>query len=300
MSGQTYRHIFEDFESININGCPCWAQGKGHPELGSGSCQRYIIPTKEKINNITSTSYTAKRHVKGNLVPRRIAFTLAEVLITLGIIGIVAAMTLPTLISNIQDKEFRTMFKKQYSTISQALLMTFESGDDIQSLNHENWSDMIYYVCKIASQLKYVDAGLNCKEIEKLGNSSDFDNNPIYTNNITWHANYKWYNKQGTPQILNSGYWYMTFKLPDGAWINFNCLRDIFVDVNGAARPNTIGRDIYYFWIPVGSLRTSFFGRNRKVNGCSGNSGVSITPENYKSDCESGSGWGCSPLYILN
>lgn len=45
------------------------------------------------------------------------AFTMAEVLITLGIIGIVAAMTLPTVINNIQDKQFRTMFKKQFSII---------------------------------------------------------------------------------------------------------------------------------------------------------------------------------------
>lgn len=45
------------------------------------------------------------------------AFTLAEVLITLGIIGIVAAMTIPTLISNYQKKQFETKFAKTYSTI---------------------------------------------------------------------------------------------------------------------------------------------------------------------------------------
>ncbi|MBQ8168695.1 prepilin-type N-terminal cleavage/methylation domain-containing protein [bacterium] len=39
---------------------------------------------------------------------RKSAFTLAEVLITLAIIGVVAAMTIPTLISNYQDKVFET------------------------------------------------------------------------------------------------------------------------------------------------------------------------------------------------
>ena len=40
------------------------------------------------------------------------AFTLAEVLITLGIIGVVAAMTIPTLISNTNGAQFKTGFKK--------------------------------------------------------------------------------------------------------------------------------------------------------------------------------------------
>lgn len=47
-------------------------------------------------------------------------FTLAEVLITLGIIGVVAAITIPTLMNNIQDVQYKTAFKKEYSSISQA------------------------------------------------------------------------------------------------------------------------------------------------------------------------------------
>lgn len=47
-------------------------------------------------------------------------FTLAEVLITLGIIGIVAAMTLPTLIGKYQEKVTMTKVKKAYSIINQA------------------------------------------------------------------------------------------------------------------------------------------------------------------------------------
>ncbi len=48
-------------------------------------------------------------------------FTLAEVLITLGIIGVVAAMTLPTLIADYRDKELETRAKKSFSVISQAI-----------------------------------------------------------------------------------------------------------------------------------------------------------------------------------
>ena len=40
------------------------------------------------------------------------AFTLAEVLITLGIIGVVAAMTMPTLLNSTQGAQYRTAYKK--------------------------------------------------------------------------------------------------------------------------------------------------------------------------------------------
>lgn len=52
------------------------------------------------------------------------AFTLAEVLITLGIIGVVAAMTIPTLIANTRSQQYRTKFKKTISTLSQAAKMS--------------------------------------------------------------------------------------------------------------------------------------------------------------------------------
>lgn len=48
-------------------------------------------------------------------------FTLAEVLITLGIIGAVAAMTIPILMNSTQEQEFKTGYRKAYSVISQAL-----------------------------------------------------------------------------------------------------------------------------------------------------------------------------------
>lgn len=60
----------------------------------------------------------------------KIAFTLAEVLITLGIIGVVAAMTLPTVINNVHHKELETALKKQYSTLSQAIL-DIQREDDL-------------------------------------------------------------------------------------------------------------------------------------------------------------------------
>lgn len=51
-------------------------------------------------------------------------FTLAEVLITLAIIGVVAALTIPSVIVKTQQQEYRTAAKKAYSVLSQAVQLT--------------------------------------------------------------------------------------------------------------------------------------------------------------------------------
>lgn len=56
-------------------------------------------------------------------------FTLAEVLITLGIIGVVTAMTIPTLITNTNGQKFRSQFKKTLSTLNQAVRMNVANYD---------------------------------------------------------------------------------------------------------------------------------------------------------------------------
>ena len=63
----------------------------------------------------------------------KLAFTMAEVLITIGIIGLVAAMTLPGLINNAQNKEKVTALKKAYSVLSQATLLAVELNGDAGS-----------------------------------------------------------------------------------------------------------------------------------------------------------------------
>ena len=55
-------------------------------------------------------------------------FTLAEVLITLGIIGVVAALTIPTLIGNYQKKEVAVRLQKMYNTIQNAISLAEEEN----------------------------------------------------------------------------------------------------------------------------------------------------------------------------
>ena len=63
------------------------------------------------------------------LAAKKSAFTLAEVLITLGIIGVVAALTLPTIINKAQSMILKNQFRKAYSTLHNAInLVQVQNG----------------------------------------------------------------------------------------------------------------------------------------------------------------------------
>ena len=77
-----------------------------------------------------SLKKTGATHVAHWDNSRKIAFTLAEVLITLGIIGVVAALTIPTLMANHRKKVVETKLEKIYSVMNQAINLTnAEYGD---------------------------------------------------------------------------------------------------------------------------------------------------------------------------
>lgn len=69
-------------------------------------------------------------------------FTLAEVLITLAIIGVVAALTIPSVIVKTQQQEFRTAAKKAHSVLSQAVQLT-EVKDGYTFKDYEDFMDAL-------------------------------------------------------------------------------------------------------------------------------------------------------------
>ncbi|MBP3923664.1 type II secretion system protein [bacterium] len=92
---------------------PC---GRGQGE-GSKSLHKTLSRIcKFAYCSLTNSTLSQRERVKH-------AFTLAEVLITLGIIGIVAAMTLPSLVQKYKEKQRVTQLKKAYSVLNQAFLM---------------------------------------------------------------------------------------------------------------------------------------------------------------------------------
>ena len=88
----------------------------------------------EKDNNIKSlidlSTYQPIGHNSHSPFARKYAFTLAEVLITLGIIGIVAALTIPSLMSNYRKKVIETRLSKFYATINNAIKLAEYDYDD--------------------------------------------------------------------------------------------------------------------------------------------------------------------------
>ena len=115
-----------------------------HKELVSASCDLNPSPAFQapspqvargkigSVEDMKGNSFTDKVYslfTTHNSL-KRPAFTLAEVLITLGIIGVVAAITIPTLMANHRKKVVETKLEKIYSVMNQAINLTnAEYGD---------------------------------------------------------------------------------------------------------------------------------------------------------------------------
>lgn len=160
-------------------------------------------------------------------------FTLAEVLITLGIIGIVAAMTLPTLVASYQKKATATKLKKIYSSISQIL----EKEQIVETLDEWDDSEKIlkkYFLPNFKGAKLYPAISNNGSKV-----MCDPKSKP-----------YKWLNNIGMSTPFQT--YTAAIKLPDGTCIgvNPNPNRDLFIDINGTSvQPNIAGKDLFFFQI---------------------------------------------------
>ena len=100
--------------------------------LGGGA--RGFIPLKGRNVGVETPTYKGitSEEVGWTLSPTKskIAFTLAEVLITLGIIGVVAAMTMPALIQRQNEKATVVKLKKAYSVLENAYRLAKEENGD--------------------------------------------------------------------------------------------------------------------------------------------------------------------------
>ena len=197
----------------------------------------------------------------------RCAFTLAEVLITLGIVGVIAAMTLTSLINETKNKNLETALNKQYSVIQQSILMMQQ--EEGQEVNWINYPKYVFYE-RFKKYLTLTKTKFNNLE--------------------TFITNYK--NFSG--QIANGGGAYLDdgqYILADGTIIyveNPNNLSSetshlyISVDVNGTKKPNQWGRDLFTFQVtkqgkvlPMGMEGTDFSEeeyciKNKKDNSING------------------------------
>ena len=141
------------------------------------------------------------------------AFTLAEVLITLGIIGVVAAMTMPSLMQNYKRQQATARIKKFVSVINQALI---SAENDLGA--REDW---------VIGEMSNSDSAYNFLNtyIKPYIKSADIEKRTLFGMNMA------------------------TLRFVDGSQmsVKIGACYDIWYDINGEKGPNEKGKDIFVF-----------------------------------------------------
>lgn len=184
---------------------------------------------------------------------RKIAFTLAEVLITLGIIGVVAAITIPTLIEKHQKMVTVNKLKKNYALFAQVVTMAEKDYETPKNwdytLSHTEFAEK-YFLPYLPSAQK---SNANYK-IMALGNKAF----ALFADRLS------------RPSGSKTGHMY---SLPDGTL--FGTYIDsyqhypaavIVVDLNGTKAPNIAGKDVFHFDINRSTYKFEMLGQGLNRN----------------------------------
>ncbi len=198
-------------------------------------------------------------HVDNFSKKRQFGFTLAEVLITLGIIGVVAALTISVLVKNYREKVLVTQLQKNYSLFSQVIReLSYEYGDDWDSVRIDNLFD------DITSKVKTVKI---CRRT-----AGCFPSTPAKYLHSKGPATGPW-NEQATYKfILQSGEFVKlsgSDNIANGFFIKKYPQYIMSIDINGLKAPNRVGRDIFTFGIVDGEFVPS--GRDTDSAQCGSN-----------------------------
>lgn len=175
---------------------------------------------------------------------KKSAFTLAETLIILGIIGIVAALTIPGLLNNYLKKQTATQLQKSISIMNQAYKLSFEDLGELSASETKDLDSKEYFNTYWAP---YIKALTYCETITPCGYKSYTPFTQTNRKKSIWYI--------VEPRLRP------TFITPDGTvyaiflstWSgdpNTNKKQELYqiiVDLNGGAKPNKFGRDV--FWL---------------------------------------------------
>lgn len=167
-------------------------------------------------------------------------FTLAEVLITLVIIGVVAAMTIPTLINNTKKNEYVAGLKKANSVLSQAVLKIGQNKGypvgDYSFFRNDNFIDEF---------VKVVSINKKCSNFIDCFGKNDID----YKNLAGQNSGIA----DGKSAVTSDGQMYSYYSIGATYGISeedkANAIGRIVVDVNGGKGPNIIGYDTFVFYL---------------------------------------------------
>ena len=182
--------------------------------------------------------------MKNKLFLHKSGFTLAETLITLGIIGVVAAMTLPLIKSQIEKQVFRSQFMKQYRNFENILrYIEVENGQSFAcyEYNDGGWGakltgcnlmwDEILKQLKVLKKCTY--GTNNCSPTYKTPQEVRQNGGVANTTREGINSNYKAY------IMADGSILYVYYNMGD----RFR----FFIDVNGKKGPNKWGYDVFPF-----------------------------------------------------
>ena len=206
----------------------------------------------------------------------KFGFTLSEVLITLGVIGVVAALTLPSLIAKHQEKVMINKLKTSYSLLNQAFKQAVEDYGEIDTWGitaEERAANASEILSKYIKVIKKCDLGekacLADKYVGRKGSGTQ--NNTVDISN------------SGSSIVLANGMSVLFNGTEDrmlcaqnvnqynNAVLNsqediFNTCFRVYVDTNGKQKPNFASKDLFYFFamkdgiVPAGTAGLTRFG----------------------------------------
>ena len=188
-------------------------------------------------------------------------FTLAEVLITLGIIGVVASMTIPTLMTNISNRQFETGAKKTEATLIQALMMMKANQALMGHETTENFVGELQRYLKISKVCDNSNLS-ECYPAEFTANGEDYDLSSMTTAQALgqdWGTNLNGF-------VLTSGTYFLTAYNP-------NCTDDAY-------------RQCATFAYDLNSIE-----KNNNYTGKNGESGLGVFNAAFFKDESSGCTW---------
>lgn len=178
---------------------------------------------------------------------KKLGFTLAEVLLTLVIIGVVAAISIPILYNTTEKREFISRAQKANSVVQQSLKSIqrfngYAGGDYLYLLNGTTFANEFK---KVVSHIHTCDNENDCKELYVTGKRGLNNDASIESwgrpdaNGVTTSDGMQYY-------IWTN---YMQFGLSDEDYesIRKNGSVAIAVDVNGQRKPNKFGLDCFLF-----------------------------------------------------
>lgn len=179
----------------------------------------------------------------------RKGFTLAEVLIPLVIIGVIGAITIPSLMNKTNEQDTVVAVKKAYSTLSQAYQRVVAENGEINpsALGSDETEATKTFGEMFVKQLNVqkvcgMEAGGDCypNVMYKLFNGSDWSN---FNNSST---DFKIRLSDG---MSVSMYIFSAFQNYGESQPLSNMFGFINVDINGDKTPNTLGKDVFQFYV---------------------------------------------------